>query len=243
MFELQKNYLKAFGTEISDAQVQKYLRISKALEIDDNDAVWKMFILAERSIDILDDAPARIDAKLRECTERFDRFSAAYGTSYRQVITEHQAQYRADMDRHLASTKSAADSLVQASAASAVERLSLEVARSVQQVVRDVSGRQKARWIGTMAVLVAVVLLGVAGVGYGVGQQVGRSESLDEKAAEAWGNSPQGQLAHRLANAGSLETVAGCTGQGWQQTKGVCYPFAVTTGADKGRVMGWRIAR
>lgn len=243
MFDLQRNYFKAFGTELSDAQVQKYLRISKALEMDDNDAVWKMFVLAERSIDVLDDAPRRIDQKLQDCTERFDRFAAAYGRSYTKVIAEHQTQYRADMDRHLAGTKSAADSIVKASAAGAVDRLALEVAKSVQQVVRDVSGKQKAKWIGAVSVGVAVVLLGVAGAGFAAGQQVGRSESRDELAADAWANSPQGELAHRLARAGDLEDLAGCLGEGWRVTKGVCHPFTIASGVNKGSVIGWRVAR
>lgn len=49
----------------------------------------------------------------------------------------------------------------------------------------------------------------------------------------SWANTPEGQLAYQLAKAGSLRELASCSGHGWFERDGVCYPGA--------RSHGWRL--
>ena len=84
------------------------------------------------------------------------------------------------------------------------------------------------------AVLAGVLAAG--GIGYllgeraggTVGQANGYRAAVDEKAAASWANTPSGRLAFALDQAGSLNLVATCSGQGWKVEKQhgsrVCFP-------------------
>jgi hypothetical protein len=57
--------------------------------------------------------------------------------------------------------------------------------------------------------------------------------------AMLWANSAEGQVAHRLADAGSIRDLAGCDLPGWEPTRdGLCLvrPY-------KGKTFGWRLPR
>ncbi|WP_241202445.1 hypothetical protein [Caballeronia sp. SBC2] len=67
--------------------------------------------------------------------------------------------------------------------------------------------------------------------GYGLGYNAAK----DEKAAAAWANTPQGKMAYRLAQKGSLDSLIQCDRPGWTKKNGFCYPFQ----APDGKIYGW----
>ncbi len=69
--------------------------------------------------------------------------------------------------------------------------------------------------------------------GLGEGYEVARHEA----AAASWANTPEGQLAYRLALVGSLQQVAKCSEPGWKISKGACLPYS----APDGNLHGWVI--
>jgi hypothetical protein len=69
--------------------------------------------------------------------------------------------------------------------------------------------------------------------GYGLGYNAAK----DEKAAAAWANTPQGKLAYRFAQTGSLDSLIKCDRPGWTRKKDMCYPFQ----ASNGNIYGWAI--
>jgi len=72
--------------------------------------------------------------------------------------------------------------------------------------------------------------------GYGAGYGAGYTEAKDEKAAAAWANTPEGRLAYRFAQTGSLASLAKCDRPGWYVEKGVCYVKPASDGT-----YGWRL--
>ena len=81
-------------------------------------------------------------------------------------------------------------------------------------------------------VTVSSMFVGVATWGYRVGRNsgfdagriAGYSVAHNEKAAAAWANTPEGQLAYGLAKAGSIRDLATCSGRGWRKEGSVCEP-------------------
>ena len=96
----------------------------------------------------------------------------------------------------------------------------------------------------TTFALAAAIFVGVAAGMYrqGVSSSVaagrldGYASARDEKAAAAWANTPEGQIALDLAKAGSLRALASCSGKGWKRKTGSCVPRC-----EKGSVDGWNL--
>lgn len=103
----------------------------------------------------------------------------------------------------------------------------------------EATARADARQAASWAVLGAVAgILTAGGTGYWLGHVSGRENgladgyraALDQNAAASWANTPTGRLALALDQAGSLDQLARCNGQGWtsaaQNGRKVCYPNA-----------------
>jgi hypothetical protein len=92
------------------------------------------------------------------------------------------------------------------------------------------------RWHKLGYGLCALLTLFVGWQGYHNGNEHGLAVAGDQKAAAAWGNTPNGRIARRLdeADTGALPRFADCSGQGWtRDTKAglkVCFPGPGVTG-------------
>jgi hypothetical protein len=69
--------------------------------------------------------------------------------------------------------------------------------------------------------------------GYAIGRDTAREKYETAAAMGSWANTPEGQLAYGLAKVGSLRELAMCSGHGWVEKDGVCYP--------SGKAHGWRL--
>ena len=82
----------------------------------------------------------------------------------------------------------------------------------------------------------ALLTLFVGWQGYEIGKGHGLAVAGDEKAAAAWGNTPNGRIARRLdeADTATLPRIADCAGKGWtrdtQEGIKICFPGIGVTG-------------
>lgn len=117
-----------------------------------------------------------------------------------------------------------------------------EAAQKVLQAAKT-EFRSSLLWTGLTGLGVALAALLVGFYvgnrdGWDQGRASGYASARNEVAAAAWANTPSGQRAWGLDQAGSLDMLASCSGPGWyvqhQDGHRVCYP-----GTDHGSLSGW----
>lgn len=214
MSNLDESFAKLLGRQPSDAERQSLYRVRDALGLKNNDALWLVLMA------------------LQHYQNQYEKFP------------QEIAQAAADT---LVNFKATADATVKASAEAAKADLAKAVAAAAQKVARTTSARQMWQWA---AGCIAAAFVSFASFGWYMhssgkdfGYQAGYSECLikaqDEKAAAAWANTPQGHLAYRFAQAGSLDSLAKCDRPGWFTKNGWCYVYT----APDGHIYGWRLPR
>lgn len=212
MRDLDDSFAKLLGRQPSDAERQDLYRVRDALGLKNNDALWLVLMA------------------LQHYQGQYEKFPQEIAQAANNVLSN---------------IKATADAAVKASSEAAKEDLAKAVAETAQRVAESTAHKQQAQWIVTA---VAVITLTFAGswwyafrmgsdAGYNLGYSTGYNEAKDEKAAAAWANTPEGRLAYRFAQAGSLANVAKCDKPGWRIEKDICYP----TAASNGSVHGWRL--
>src|SRR6218665_1158902 len=115
------------------------------------------------------------------------------------------------------------------------------IEEAVNKVATDSARKQqwKALAIGIGAAAITILVTGWLAfsqgkeAGFGAGFKAARHEA----AAASWANTPQGQVAYRLALVGSLEQVARCTAPGWKVKNGACLPYPDSDGSLHGWMM------
>lgn len=112
---------------------------------------------------------------------------------------------------------------------------------AVNQVAANAARKQQWRWLGAGIGIAAIGFLLTGWLAFQHGKEAGLGSGYaaarHEFAAASWANTPEGQLAYRLALAGSLQQVARCTQPGWKVSKGACLPLANSDGTTYGWVM------
>lgn len=212
MAELDDSFAKLLGRQPNDAERQTLYRVRDALGLKNNDALW-LVIMA-----------------LQHYQGQYEKFP--------QEIAQAAG-------KTLDSFKTAADSIVRASAEAAKADLAQAVATAAQNVAKKTAAKQMWRWAAG-CITVAFLSFGAFGwtmhsqgsnSGYALGYGIGYNEAKDEKAAQAWANTPEGNLAYRFARSGELQRLARCNGKGWIIKKGICYPHP---DPNEG-TYGWRL--
>ena len=183
--------------------------------------------------DLVDDPDEHEAEHEEEGIEAFNRMAGAV-----QDLQSRLAALDAGMGRKVAQAEQAA---------SKAETAAVNAQMTAQHA--EATARAVARSAASWAILGAVAgLLVAGGAGYWLGHASGRENgladgyrgALDENAAASWANTPTGRLALALDQAGSLDQLARCNGQGWtpavQAGRKVCYPNATP---GKASVGGW----
>ena len=99
------------------------------------------------------------------------------------------------------------------------------------------AGKALAIGIGAAAITILVTGWLAFSQGKEAGFGAGFKAARHEAAAASWANTPQGQVAYRLALVGSLEKVARCTAPGWKVKNGACLPYPDSDGSLHGWMM------
>lgn len=169
------------------------------------------------------------------------------------ALDYHKSLY-SDIPRQInqASTKTlkdfeaSANAIAEAAMEQSKADMSAVIGRLANDVARDVSGRQKAKWIAFATVTVTAAILTACWFGYAKGEDgtfarafaAGQASVRGEHALANWGNTPQGRQAYRLAQGGSLDNLLNCNLPGWSidEDKNVC----VVRPAN-GSIYGWSL--
>ena len=135
----------------------------------------------------------------------------------------------------LADIRKTADAAMLSSAEATKAELTKAVASTAAEVAYRAARNQPWQW--ATAYLVAFLTIAcAAGAAFVYGRERGHAETFDEQAAASWANTPAGKIAYQLAQAGTLEDLAHCRGEGWKAKDGFCYAYPVN-----GHVSGWHV--
>jgi hypothetical protein len=210
--ELDDSFARLLDRQPTDKEKQALYRVRDALKLRATDSVWQLLMVLEHYETLYEKIPGLIADAAKDVTK------TARATA--------EAQTRAAQEE----TKKALMHAVQAAAiASAKYGARAETIR-------------RAAWMTAGLVLGALVIFLLA---FKTGERKGSAAAADATrtqcgyvaAMAAWGNSAEGAIAHRLAEIGSLRTVASCDAPGWERSRdGMCVvrPY-------KGKTFGWRL--
>lgn len=198
----------AWQRKATPEEADRLHRVQAVLGVKDNDAVLVLMIALEHYQGLYSAMPERIEEAARTA---------------------------------VMNAKEAAQQLANTAAQLAHNDLVAQLGNAVNQVAAEAARKQQwkalAMGIGTAAI--TLVITGCLAfhqgkeAGLGEGYMVARHEA----AAASWANTPEGQLAYRLALVGSLRQVAKCSEPGWKVSKGACLPYS----APDGSLHGWVI--
>ena len=198
----------AFQRKPTADEVGRLERVMDVLDVRENDAIMTLMVVLEFYLGLYGSVPGRIEAAAK----------AAVGE-----------------------TKETTEKIAATAAQLAHGDLVEQLGKAVNQVASDAAKKQqwKALAIGIGAAAITILVTGWLAfsqgkeAGFGAGFKAARHEA----AASSWANTPQGQVAYRLALVGSLEQVARCTAPGWKVKNGACLPYPDSDGSLHGWMM------
>jgi hypothetical protein len=203
--ELDDSFALLLGRQPSDKERQRLYRARDALKLKSNDAVW-LLVMALEHYDTL-----------------YSRHPALIAEAVRDVIKN---------------VRETAMAQARAAAADTTKALAYAVAAAATASAKKAAGAQMLKW-AMGCFLAAMGCISTIGwwahgkghrEGYAVGFEAARDKYENAAAMASWANTPEGQLAYGLAKAGSLREIATCSGHGWVEREGVCYPGSKTHG-------------
>lgn len=198
----------AFQRKPTPDEVDRLNRVMNVLDVRENDAIMVLMIVLEFYLGLYSNMPGRIEAAAKTA---------------------------------VGDTKETTQRVAATAAQLAHSDLVEQLGKAVNQVASDAAKKQqwKALAVGIGAASISLLMTGWMAfdqgkeAGYGAAIKVARNEY----AAATWANTPEGQLAYRLALVGSLQQVARCNAPGWKVKNGACLPY---TDAD-GSLHGWAL--
>lgn len=217
MSDIRSGMKSISGNEPTPAQIARVIGIAHDFDIPKNDAMFPIMVMMDQYHGVFSELP------------------------------EKMKKAASDAARNAADQSTAA---VNAAVAKAVTNLGPQVGAAIVKVAKDINQVDRVKWIGGVVLLVALVFTALGWLthatgyssGFETGKAAGYKAAADEKAMVAWANTDQGRLAYELAQAGSLETLAGCNGRGWKLLKGKCSPQPYKED-EKVMVAGWSVGK
>lgn len=208
---MEESFAQLLGRQPSDKERQDIYRARDALKLKNNDAVWLLVMILGHYETLYAKFPALIAQAAKEATKNVREVAAVQ---------------------------------VQAAAEETKRTLALAVAEAATASARQAAGAQMWKWAGGCVLAATLCLLATGwwafsrgrSEGFANGWSVAKQECANAAAAASWANTPEGQLAYGLAQAGSVRELATCSGRGWVIERGSCFPQLV-----KGQMYGWRL--
>lgn len=198
----------AFQRKPTAEEVGRLERVMDVLDVRENDAIMTLMVVLEFYLGLYGSVPGRIEAAAK----------AAVGE-----------------------TKETTEKIAATAAQLAHGDLVEQLGKAVNQVASDAAKKQQWKALGAGIAAAAISLLVTGWVCFDAGKEAGYGAAIkvarNETAAAAWANTPEGQLAYRLALAGSLQQVARCSAPGWKIRNGACLPQVDAEGTLHGWVM------
>jgi hypothetical protein len=208
---LENSFSKLLGRQATDKERQNLYRARDAFGLKDNDAFWLQYMIHE-----------------------FQK------GEYTTLIGELKTTTDKILEKHRDTSKIIANA--------ANEEAKFELAKAIgiasHKIAHDVATTNKSRWVAicaTVSILALATVGGGAGyggytAGYKSGSADGYQHAQEQKAAAAWANTEEGQIAYAFAQTDDLKMFAECSGAGWQIKNGVCYAYPSARGFQ-----GWKM--
>lgn len=205
------------GNEPTPAQINRVMSIAHDMDISKTDPLLPLLVMLDQYHGVFSELPQKMNKAAAEVSK-----AAAENT-------KHQ---------------------VNLGLVAAIHQMGPQIGNALVDHAKALTQVDRAKWIGGVVLAVAMVftvlgwLMHATGYssGFETGKAAGYKAAADEKAMVAWANTDQGRLAYELAQAGSLETLAGCNGRGWKLLKGKCSPQPYKED-EKVMVAGWSVGK
>lgn len=119
-------------------------------------------------------------------------------------------------------------------------QLSKAVSDTLSSVASAIAVKSAVKWVLAGVALAGVLTVTAGWIGFSQGQKAGQAiayaTAKQGAIVNTWVTTGEGQLAYRLYQAGSIRMLANCTGKGWKEKDGTCFPFP-----SENNVHGWGI--
>ena len=198
----------AFHRKPTAEEVGRLERVMDVLDVRENDAIMTLMVVLEFYLSLYGSVPERIEAAAK----------AAVGE-----------------------TKETTEKIAATAAQLAHGDLVEQLGKAVNQVASDAAKKQQWKALGAGIAAAAITILMTGWLAFSQGKEAGFGAGFKaarhEAAAASWANTPQGQMAYRLALVGSLDQVARCTAGGWKVKNGACLPYPDADGSLRGWMM------
>ena len=198
----------AFQRKPTAEEVGRLERVMDVLDVRENDAIMTLMVVLEFYLGLYGSVPGRIEEAAKTA---------------------------------VGETKETTQKIAATAAQLAHGDLVEQLGKAVNQVASDAAKKQQWKALGAGIAAAAISLLVTGWVCFDAGKEAGYGAAIkvarNETAAAAWANTPEGQLAYRLALAGSLQQVARCSAPGWKIRNGACLPQVDAEGTLHGWVM------
>ena len=198
----------AFQRKPTAEEVGRLERVMDVLDVRENDAIMTLMVVLEFYLGLYGSVPGRIEEAAKTA---------------------------------VGETKETTQKIAATAAQLAHGDLVEQLGKAVNQVASDAAKKQQWKALGAGIAAAAISLLVTGWVCFDAGREAGYGAAIkvarNETAAAAWANTPEGQLAYRLALAGSLQQVARCSAPGWKIRNGACLPQVDAEGTLHGWVM------
>ena len=196
--------------QLTDAERQRLYRLRDTLGLINNDALWLVLIA------------------LQYHQSLYEKFPKEIAQAAQAILADFRVT---------------ADATAKASTQAAKADMAKAVAEIAQKVAKSAAHTEKLKWVAGCVLVITLTFSGGFWYAFDSGKQsgygAGYKKAEDEKAAVAWANTPEGQMAQRFAQSGELQKLARCSAKGWKVEKrkqgDVCFPYAV----PKGLLSGW----
>jgi hypothetical protein len=208
---LEESFKTILGRPPTDAERQMFLRERDALNLKDNDALWRLLMV------------------LGHFETLYGRFPALIAKAAAEVTENAKAAAEAELKAAAARTR--------AELAKSVAQTAHDIAGRVASAQRS---KWFLIGVVVASGVFAGVGAGMFRAGRSTGDSTGRldgyTKARDEKDAADWANTPEGQLGYALAKAGSLREVASCSGKNLVRRGDACL---VKVGRES--AFGWKL--
>jgi hypothetical protein len=227
-----KNVTSAFelltGKAPNDLQLQTLHKLKQTLGIRDHDALWEVMIALQYHLDLFKEIPDAIREMAQELIENLKDASSS-------VNQDFESSCIAEMDKAINMIQ-AATKRFEAESQKNISESQKDFTKSIRNdslsIMKDVSEKDKLRWMSISFATCGVASLIFAGVGFWLGGMKGYNDAVDVNTKYHWSNTSNGKVAFRLYEGGDIHKLATCSGKGWKEKGNVCYPKAIQEGKN-----------
>jgi hypothetical protein len=218
-----KNVTSAFealtGKMPNDQQLQALYKLKQSLGIRDHDALWEVMIALQYHLHLFKETPDAIRKMTDELVENLRGASTEVNENFTDAcLTE--------MNKAI----SIIHARTQEFEATTKKNITEGIRRDAIDIVKDVSEKEKSRWMTIAFVTCGVAALVFSGVGFWLGSMKGYNDAIDINTKYHWSNSESGKLAFQLYEGGEIRKLATCSIKGWKEEGNICYPHPVQEG-------------